>query len=467
MSRNDLIVNRGLLGRRLMAACIDVLRTGAWLTRERMRLVGFAVLVAAALGTVYLAVTSDGLNDQFGRPLGTDFSSFYAAGTLVQDGTPAAVYDHVAHFAREKALFGSATQFYAFQYPPLFLLIAGVLAKLPYALALMAWLGATLTLYLWAIRAIVATMSPFPFHGGLRTEEVRNGGQRVDASHATVSRSTSSAKAEVKKEWLLFALAFPAAFINLGHGQNGFLTAGLFGLALAVMGRRPFVAGILFGLLAYKPQFGLMIPLVLLVTGQWRVIAAAAATVILLVALTLVAFGPGPWQAFFASLPFTRTVLLEQGNVGWHKIQSVFSWVRMWGGPVSLAYLVQTTLTIAVVASLVWLWRSNTRFPIKAAALLIGTLLATPFSLDYDLMLLAPAIAFLAADGRTNGFVPWEKTVLAMLWIVPLVTRSVASATLIPLAVPTMLAAFAILLHRTASEVDASRFGFFASRGIR
>ena len=74
--------------------------------------------------------------------------------------------------------------------------------------------------------------------------------------------------------------------------------------------------------------------------------------------------------------------------------------------------------------------------------MLIGTLLATPYSLDYDLMLLAPAIAFLAADGFARGFAPWQKTILAALWIVPLVARSVPEATLIPLAVPAMLRRF-------------------------
>ena len=66
-------------------------------------------------------------------------------------------------------------------------------------------------------------------------------------------------------------------------------------------------------------------------------------------------------------------------------------------------------------------------FALKAAALLIGTMLATPYSLDYDLMLLAPAIAFLAADGIERGFAPYEKTVLAALWLVPLIARSVAA----------------------------------------
>jgi alpha-1,2-mannosyltransferase len=72
--------------------------------------------------------------------------------------------------------------------------------------------------------------------------------------------------------------------------------------------------------------------------------------------------------------------------------------------------------------------------------------------LDYDLMLLAPAIAFLAADGASRGFDRYEKTALAALWLVPLVARGVAQVTLLPLAVPVMLFTFALLLHRAMTE---------------
>ena len=64
--------------------------------------------------------------------------------------------------------------------------------------------------------------------------------------------------------------------INIGHGQNGFLTAALLGGALVVLDRRPLVAGILLGLLAYKPQYGVCSRIVLAVSGRWRSFAAAA-----------------------------------------------------------------------------------------------------------------------------------------------------------------------------------------------
>jgi hypothetical protein len=267
--------------------------------------------------------------------------------------------------------------------------------------------------------------------------------------------------------WLLLAAAYPAVFVNLGHGHNGFLTAALLGGALVLLDRRPWIAGILFGLLAYKPQFGLMIPLVLLVTGRWRTIAAAAATVAALVGAATLVFGLDVWTAFLEGSRFTRLVVLEAGNTGWHKIQSVFAWVRMWGGSVPVAYAVQTVVTLAVAVALGWLWRSRADFALKAAALAIAALLATPYSLDYDLMVLAPAIAFLAAHGLAHGFRPYEASALAALWLMPLAARSVAEFTLIPLGVPLMLAVFAQIVGRAAAETGHRPQWRFTGRILR
>ena len=142
-----------------MAGFIDLLRSGAWLTRERMRLVAFALLAASLIGAGYLIATSDGLNDRLGRPLGTDFSNVYAAGTYVIEGEPTAPFDPPRQFAREQGIFGPATPFYGWHYPPFFLGLAALLALMPYGLALAVWQGVTLGLYLLAIRAILSTTS--------------------------------------------------------------------------------------------------------------------------------------------------------------------------------------------------------------------------------------------------------------------------------------------------------------------
>ena len=429
----------------------QALRSGAWLTRERIRMVAFAVLIASAAGFLYLVVTATGGVDRQGRPIGTDFSNVYAAGTYVLEGNFQAPFDSVQQFARERSIFGAATQFYGWHYPPYFLFVAAALAWMRYGLALFVWQAITLGLYLLAIRTSLSSSS----RGARRAspESITTGLQGQAPSTSLWRRwlwipDSRYAASGMTADWLVLALAFPAVLINVGHGHNGFLTAALLGGGLVILDRRPLVAGILFGLMAYKPQFGLMIPIALAAGGYWRTFMAAAATAVLLTVVTTLVFGVQVWHAFFVGAEYTRTVVLEQGDTGWHKIQSIFSWARMWGAPVPLAYAIQGAATLVFAMATAWLWHGKAPYPLKASGLCLAAILATPYTLDYDMMVLAPAIAFLAADGMARGFGPWEKTALAALWLVPLVARTVPQVTLIPLGVPAMLAMFVLILRR-------------------
>ena len=130
----------------------------------------------------------------------------------------------------------------------------------------------------------------------------------------------------------------------------------------------------------------------------------------------------------------------------------------MWGAPIPLAYALQGAAVLGIGAALVWLWRSSAPYPRKAAALCLATILATPYSFDYDMMVLAPAIAFMAVDGYARDFGPWEKTMLAVLWLTPLIARSVAQISLIPVGVPAMLAAFVFILQRSGFGLQQFQF---------
>jgi hypothetical protein len=395
---------------------LDYIWTGDWITPARVR--GYSIimlgLAIAILGGWIIG--SDGLIDPNGKPVGTDFSNVYAAGTLVLHGHAADAYSPPLQHAAERAVFGRAVPFFGWHYPPFFFAIAALVATVPYAFGLLLWMALSLPAYIVTIRAILP-----------------------------------------KAETLLAATAFPAVFVNAGHGQNGFFTAALLGGALQVMERRPAVAGMLIGLLAYKPQFGLLIPLALLASKRWITIATAAATVVVLIALSLIILGTDVWQAFRASTAFTQSVVLEQGGTGWEKIQSMFSAVRMWGASIPLAYGAQSALTLAVAACIVWLWRSAAAFELKAAALALACLLATPYVLDYDLVVLGVAIAFLARHGFARGFHPYEATVLAVAWIMPLLARTIMSATGVPFGLLTLVVVFTITMIRAVSDTRAKQ----------
>ncbi len=388
------------------------LRSGQWLTAARVRGYSLILLGLCAIAMAGWIAAADGLIDRNGKPLGTDFSNVYAAGTLTWQGRPAEAYQPARQHAAEKAVFGGrAVPFYGWHYPPFFFAVAFIVAAFPYAWGLAIWLAASLAAYLAVMRAIL----PRP-------------------------------------ETLLTAAAFPAVFVNIGHGQNGFLTAALLGGALHLLDRRPWIAGVLIGCLAYKPQFGVLIPIALVAGGRWRSIGAAAVTVAALFGLSFATLGGGVWHAFADSMNFTQTVVLEQGDTGWEKIQSVFSAARMSGAGVHLAYAAQIALALMLAASLAWLWHSDAAFELKASALATGSLLATPYVLDYDLVVLAVGIAFFARHGLSRGFRPFEISLLAAAWIVPLLSRGIAGVTGVPLGLLLLLAFYAFTLRRAVRD---------------
>jgi hypothetical protein len=127
----------------------------------------------------------------------------------------------------------------------------------------------------------------------------------------------------------------------------------------------------------------------------------------------------------------------------------------MWGGGIGLAYVAQLALGVAVAAATVWLWRSTTSHDLKAAALACGCLLATPYLLDYDLVVLAVAIAFFARHGLAHGFRDHEVSCLALTWLAPLLTRSLAGAIGLPLGLLSVALLFALILRRAALDRHA------------
>jgi alpha-1,2-mannosyltransferase len=400
------------------------LRSGEWLTPARVRgysLILLALSIVAMAGWIAL---SDGLIDPNGKPIGTDFSSFYAAGSLALEGHAADAYEPILHHAREQSLFGAKTPYYSWNYPPVFFLIATPLALLPYPLALALFQAASLALYLWVIAAILAPAR-----------------QRDPV---------------IARNWFLVAAAFPAVFINLGHGQNGLLTAGLLGGAL-VTWERPIISGLCIGLLSYKPQFALVIPVALLAAGRWRTIASAALTTIALVAVSWLCFGTESWTAFLASTEMSRKVLLEQGSVGFEKLQSAFAVVRLLGGGVPLSYAVQGVVSALAVLATALTWRTSKNHALKAALLVAATALASPHLVDYDLVMLAPALAFLTHVMLEDGARNYEKSLMAFVWVAPLLVRSVAGLAGVPVGLLSTLTLFALVLRRLRSERPRGR----------
>lgn len=401
---------------------MDALKDGRWLTPARLQAYALMLLASYAAFVVWLLATSSGVLDAYGRPIGTDFANVWSSGRMVLEGRPEAAFDPAIQRPYQQQLLGmGADWFYGWHYPPMFLSLAALLALLPYLPALLVWVATTTALYLATIRHIAADVAVPP------------------------------------RLVVLPALAYPAIFANLTHGHNGALTAMLLGLGLALLATRPVIAGVLFGLVAYKPQYGLLLPIALLVDGRWRTIATAGATVALTVLASAALFGTKSWTAFFTFSAFTRETILESGAAGWFKLQGVFPAVRMLGGSVGVAYAAQAVVTVAMIAFTVWLWRSVAPHAVKAAGLLIASVLATPYAFNYDMVVLGPAIAFLAIEGMKRGFAPYEKSLLALLWLTPLVSRELTQLTSLPIALVVHGAALALVVSKARAEAAEPR----------
>jgi Glycosyltransferase family 87 len=331
-----------------------------------IRLIAVIGLTLALAYLIFLAgayLKGNFLTDAQGQPIANDFVNVFAAGRLTLDGNPAAAYDWPLHREAEvRAVGHDFANYYGWHYPPTFLFVAAGLATLPYLAAALVWLVATLAAYAAAIGGIL--------------------GARLGIS---------------------FALGFPAALWNITAGQNGFLTAALIGGTLGLLERQPALAGVCLGLLTYKPQFGLLFPLVLIADRRWLTIGVAAAVATGLAALSWLAFGSASWQAFAHWLPITGQIVLGEGGAGWDRLQSLFGLIRAHGGSETLAWTAQALASVALAAGLVWLWRSRAPFELKAAALAAGALLATPYVYIYDLTALAIAVAFLLRWALPRG----------------------------------------------------------------
>jgi hypothetical protein len=389
------------------ARLIDTLKTAAWLDAARARLYArllFFTTLAVLAALTSFAALHGGL-DPRGELLGTDFASFWAASKLALAGHPLDAWNVEAHHAAETAIAGRDTGYAAFFYPPPFLLICLPLAALPYLPSLAVWLAATGLAYVRAARAWL--------------------GDRFG--------------------WLVVG-AFPAVFENIGHGQNGFLSAGLMGAGALWLKTRPILAGVCFGAMVWKPHLAIAVPFALIAARRWSTFAAAAATALTLAALSAGVFGIESWRAFMADGALARATL-EQGLVDPAKMQSIFAAVRLWGGPVLLAYGLQAIAALGAIAGLFWLQRRDFRGEGEGAALIAACLIVSPFLLDYDLTLLAFPLIWLLRRGVEKGFRPWEKTMLLAAFLLPVLSRSLAMGLKLPLA-PLVLGAILLLVLR-------------------
>jgi hypothetical protein len=358
----------------------------------RTRLRPIAIVWSLAALALYLADLSRqlqvGLTDGVSRPFGDDYVNYWSAAVLAWSGQAARVYDLAGFHEFQASVVGPTLQGYYYSYPPVLLLLTAPLALLPYVPGLFAWLGAS-----W-----------FAFYRTLRL---------ATPKHA-----------------LLLALACPAMLVNAVAGQNGAWTAALVGGGLALVDRRPMLAGGLFGLLIYKPHLGLMLPLALIAGRRWKALAAAAVVAGALVVLSAGIFGSDVWKEYLHNTEMFRRSTLEGGEGVWHRMVSVFVFARRLGFDVFDAYALQAAAGICGALLVIVAWYRDLDSSVRNSVVVVATLVAVPYIQDYDLVVCTFVAAWIMAanpERRTEGssaFIP-----VALLLVLPLVAAPFGATT--------------------------------------
>jgi alpha-1,2-mannosyltransferase len=225
---------------------------------------------------------------------------------------------------------------------------------------------------------------------------------------------------------------------------------------------RPVLAGICLGLLAIKPQMGLLMPFALMASGQWRIVAAAATTVLALIVLSTLWLGAAIWTDYLRmSLLFGHFIGSGYPQI-WQLAISPYVSLQGTGMPAALAGFFQVAVTAAVLTAVIqafWRWNANQqefgkqdgRLDLRFGLLAAGTLLTTPYSLSYDTPLLMLSIIPLLARSWRDGWNGIELATLAALLISPY-AQFFAVRWHVPFAFLALLLWFGVLYRRFQKE---------------
>jgi hypothetical protein len=304
-------------------------------------------------------------------PDGTDFLAFWGAGHVTAAGEPAAAYDLTRQKAVQTAT--GAAGWFAFVNPPPFLFIAAPLGALPFPLAWIVWVGSTYALWAWAsIRA-------FPGF------------------------------------WPI-VLIYPA----------GLLTGAFLLAAVALMERRPVLAGALIGALIMKPHLALLLPFWLAGAGKWRAVLSAAASVMGLLALSWLVFGTETMLAYTTSWDASAALLRTASGEFYQRMATPYSQLSLFA-PQSVALAGQAMISVAMIGlAFVSAKRFRGDMMASGALVLAATPLASPYLFNYDLPLLALPTFWLVREGLRHGFRDYEKLACVAVFFAPYATRAAA-----------------------------------------
>lgn len=358
-----------------------------WIGLARIRFYSIVMLASFVVFVAAWGWATNGFTRIGGAGPGIDFTVFWSASYLALSGAARDVYVYEA-LAPVMSAFGSlpagSSVYMPWLYPPTFLLVILPLALLPFWVSYFLFAVGTACLY-------VASM--------LRMLGVASGW-----------------KAGV---WLP-VVAYPGLLMTVLFGQNSLLTASLATLSMYWLERRPVFAGICIGLLCIKPQLALLFPIALIAARAWKTLASSVITVVALLGASVAAFGWETVPGFLGVAEMARERLIEQGLDGWQTSPTAFAAMRLAGGGIAQAYLVQGMVALSSICALLYVWLRKTPVALRVAMLATASMLTTPYLRGYELTWLGIAIVCIVSDCLRRGWLRGERELLVIAWLLPM-----------------------------------------------
>lgn len=342
------------------------------------------------------------------RPQIFDFHAFMIAGGQAWAGRLVTAYDISAMGALEQQA-GGQWQVMPWSYPPLFGLVLAPLSQLPIALAFCLFVLCTFGMFLLAL----GRLAP-------------------------------------RSAWLVLVVLAPCTMINLGSGQNGFLSGALFAFAAAAFVRRkPGQGGLAIGALAYKPHMAVVWPVLLAARGRWATASIAAGAAAALTAASFLVVGPEPFKAFVAASAQAGRHLAA-GDYHLNRMTSLYASAISLGLPTGVALGAQVAGALAVIAGVV---RAGRRLPEQAQAglAIMSTVFISPYFYDYDQTVFGVGLSLVLPEltaRLTRRDVAFLLVAVAAAQAVGLSMNSLPIR--LSLGGPLLLAAFALMLRALA-----------------
>lgn len=308
--------------------------------------------------------------------VGNDFIVFYSSGLLALGGEAASAYDQTILNAFQHDVLGIDPESLPWRYPPIYFFFLLPFTSLGYLGAFWTWSVFTIT----ALMIVVRQITPIWYFP------------------------------------ILVPLCLPVAY-TMTAGQNGNLTAILIGAGLLMLPRSGKVAGILFGLLAYKPQLAVVVPFCLLAGRYYCAFISMAVTVVSLALLSWLVFGLDPWVAFFQGLLFQTSSAFGSTQVIWERIPTVVITALQIFESSRLAWILQTCVALLALTLAAWVWKTSVKPAHHALALVASIPLVSPYVWDYDMAILVIPMTFLASDAFRDKWTAGRFILLLSMWV--------------------------------------------------